>query len=75
MDEEVIKSVFNTISNNKKYFKSKDYVNIVRKHPDLMSWLTKPKELLDGKLEKNISSKEQCYSSELVQEIIKNSTS
>jgi hypothetical protein len=74
MDEEVIKSVFNTISSNKKYFKSKDYVNIVRKHPDLMSWLTKPKNLLDGKLEKNIANKEQCFSSELVDEIITNST-
>jgi len=54
----MIKKVFNLISNNRKYFKSKNYVSVVRKNPDLMSWLTKPKELLDDKLERNISAKE-----------------
>ena len=58
MDEEVIKKVFETISSKKKSFKAQDYVKIVKKHPDLMTWLSKPKELLDGKLEKNINSKE-----------------
>lgn len=70
LDENVIEKVFNTISNNKKYFKSKDYINVVRKHPDLMTWLTKPKELLDEKLEKNVSAKENQYSSEMINEMI-----
>lgn len=56
-----------------KYFKCKNYVSVVRKNPDLMSWLTKPKELLDDKLEKNVSSKEHTYSTEVVDEIFKNS--
>ena len=73
MDEDVIKKVFDTISGGKEYFKSKDYVKVVREHPDLMSWLTKPKEILDGKLEKNINVKEECYSSQMVEELIKNS--
>lgn len=51
-EEDAIKKVFNTISKGKKSFNSKDYVHVVRKHPDLMSWLIKPKEILDGKLEK-----------------------
>lgn len=75
MDEIVIKKVFNTISGNKKYFKAKDYVSIVRQHPDLMSWLTKPKEILDEKLEKNVAAKEHCYSAEMVQELIQNTNS
>ena len=73
MDEEVIKKVFDTISSKKKCFKAQDYVKIVKKHPDLMTWLTKPKELLDGKLEKNINSKEHWYSSDIVEDIIKDS--
>lgn len=74
MDEKVIKKVFYKISNNKKYFKSKDYVSVVRKNPDLMSWLTKPKEILDDKLEKNVSSKGHVYRPEMVDELIKNSS-
>lgn len=59
IDENVIKTVFNTISDNKEYFKEKDYIKVVRSHPDLMSWLTKPKEILEGKLEQNAHFKEQ----------------
>jgi len=73
MDEEIIKKVFATISGNKKYFKSRDYIQVVRENPDLMSWLTKPKQILDGKLEQNVSSKDQCYSPDLIKEIISNS--
>lgn len=39
----------------------------------MVSWLTKPKELFDGKLGKNIAHKEHCYSSEIVEEIIRES--
>lgn len=70
LDESVIEKLFNTISNSKKYFKSKDYVSVVKKHPDLMTWLTKPKELLDEKLEKNVAAKEKSYSTEMINEII-----
>ena len=59
MDEEVIKRVFYTISDKKKYFKVKDYIKVVKNHPDLMSWLTKPKEIIDDKFGKNIAAKEQ----------------
>jgi len=38
-----------------------------------MSWLTKPKEILDDKLEKNTTYKEHVYSPEMVDELIKNS--
>ena len=37
-----------------------------------MTWLTKPKEVLDGKLEKNVSIKEQWYSTEMINEMISN---
>ena len=70
LDETVIEKLFSTISNSKKYFKSKDYVSVVKKHPDLMQWLTKPKELLDEKLEKNVAAKEKSYSTEMINEII-----